>query len=760
MQMVRPATDWRRNVRAAFESIFCVAVLAALPVLIFLPMVGEGLLPWPADALYFMAPWEQARPLDLDAPRNVAEDEFVLRFYPWYAFLHDSAQRGESLLWNPYEGGGIPFFALWRTRCLSPFSAPLYFMPLDAGLRLMVLAKLVVAGFCAYYAGRRFALSKAAALLAAITFQLGTVFVLWPGNPVSDTAAWFPLLLVYVDGLITFERNRWGLGAFTIALMLLGGAPEALAGALVCCVGFLVAQSLHSQIPLAQGFKSIASLGIVAVLGCGLAAIQIVPFVEFVREAGPGGGGSGVGALWGGMSAIFFPPARGAVEPVVADSTPIIGQKHIALWHFGWVIVALLPLWFAVRPFLHEAQRRRTESLAAGGLAAFVLGALVIEMGPAALPVDEWGLHQFAYVLPFTLALLVGSAVDEWALLDPDETHRAVRRIAVGYPVLIAIAAAVGLLHAGAVSGISVLLSAACVVIVIVLLGWTLLRPSGRVLGYALAMLVALNLAAVHRPALTFSDGDAFYPRTDFIDALAERGGRINGTEALARWPLSGNFLADFYGSKIRLERHAAFLEQIGEHPLLLRRTGSPNLLLTKGDIQETFAAVRPMLRVGHVFASGAVLFDDLGTASRARMAYQVRPASAFDAAALRPGAAPIVEAAESFEQGEGPTARPSIAKPERYDHVRIHVAETKPGTLILSDSYYPGWKASVDGKTQPVFPVDGMFRGVHLGRGIHEVVFYYAPWSLRVGMIVSGGTLGLMVLAGGYFVIRTRRDD
>ncbi len=70
------------------------------------------------------------------------------------------------------------------------------------------------------------------------------------------------------------------------------------------------------------------------------------------------------------------------------------------------------------------------------------------------------------------------------------------------------------------------------------------------------------------------------------------------------------------------------------------------------------------------------------------------------------------------------------------------------PGLLVVSDAFYPGWKAIVDGQEQPILATNLIMRGVFLEGGNHKVMFVYRPPLLRIGLLVAGGTLGLTLLA------------
>ncbi len=63
-------------------------------------------------------------------------------------------------------------------------------------------------------------------------------------------------------------------------------------------------------------------------------------------------------------------------------------------------------------------------------------------------------------------------------------------------------------------------------------------------------------------------------------------------------------------------------------------------------------------------------------------------------------------------------------------------------GLLVLLDSWYPGWKARVDGHERPIHQVDGLFRGVEVAAGEHRLQMTYEPWPFRVGAVLSLLTL------------------
>jgi hypothetical protein len=88
-----------------------------------------------------------------------------------------------------------------------------------------------------------------------------------------------------------------------------------------------------------------------------------------------------------------------------------------------------------------------------------------------------------------------------------------------------------------------------------------------------------------------------------------------------------------------------------------------------------------------------------------------------------------------------------------------IRATATARSLLVLTDDFYPGWSATVDGHPATVQRVDYLLRGVALTPGSHTVVFSYQPASWTVGWLISAiSALGLLAVAGTALVARRRR--
>lgn len=85
-------------------------------------------------------------------------------------------------------------------------------------------------------------------------------------------------------------------------------------------------------------------------------------------------------------------------------------------------------------------------------------------------------------------------------------------------------------------------------------------------------------------------------------------------------------------------------------------------------------------------------------------------------------------------------------------ERVALRVDLAAPGFLVLSDTWYPGWRVTVDGQPASLLRANLLFRAVALAPGVHQVVFEFRPTSLQQGAALSavGFILWAALIAGG----------
>lgn len=162
-------------------------------------------------------------------------------------------------------------------------------------------------------------------------------------------------------------------------------------------------------------------------------------------------------------------------------------------------------------------------------------------------------------------------------------------------------------------------------------------------------------------------------------------------------------------------------------------------------------------------------IYENLAVLPRAFIVHETELVSSEEAAirAMRsdsfdPGHRLVRLAAGEEEPGLITRGRPggeerAIIRRYEPERVEIEASLETPGWLVLTDTYYPGWQATVDGSPAEIQPVDMMFRGVALPAGTHTVLFEFRPRSVRLGGWLSGLSLAAVVIGLGWAVRRPK---
>lgn len=112
-----------------------------------------------------------------------------------------------------------------------------------------------------------------------------------------------------------------------------------------------------------------------------------------------------------------------------------------------------------------------------------------------------------------------------------------------------------------------------------------------------------------------------------------------------------------------------------------------------------------------------------------------------------------VVEESLSFEPGRRP---PSVISQQETSNTETFLVDvTNPGILVRSESWAPGWRVSVDGKSVDVLKVDCALQGVWLEPGDQRVTFTYAPNGFQVGRWIS--QMACIVLLAGLLILAHR---
>jgi hypothetical protein len=90
-----------------------------------------------------------------------------------------------------------------------------------------------------------------------------------------------------------------------------------------------------------------------------------------------------------------------------------------------------------------------------------------------------------------------------------------------------------------------------------------------------------------------------------------------------------------------------------------------------------------------------------------------------------------------------------------RANQITLTTSTAEQRFLVLSEMYFPGWHALIDGAETPIYRSNYLFRGIVVPAGQHTVTFVYRPVSAVIGAAISAGAL---LVIGGLLLLRPRR--
>ncbi len=82
---------------------------------------------------------------------------------------------------------------------------------------------------------------------------------------------------------------------------------------------------------------------------------------------------------------------------------------------------------------------------------------------------------------------------------------------------------------------------------------------------------------------------------------------------------------------------------------------------------------------------------------------------------------------------------------------VQINTTSNHPSLLVLTDMYFPGWKAKIDTTNTEIYRVNGLLRGVFVPKGNHIVTYYYFPTIFIIGLYTM--FLAILIIISLYVI-------
>lgn len=687
-------------------------------------------------------------------------------------------------LWNPLEVLGRPLAADLQAGIFYPPNWFFRGMPEPFGFNLSIWFHHVVAAWGAFLFLRYRTLPAIAAAAGAVVFGFGGVFVsLDTFLNGLQSAAWLPWMALAFDRWCDRQSGaRLVLVALTTALSVLGGLPE------FAAIGSMLVMALagdrHYSGRGPRLLRSLSGLAVAQVLALGLCAVAVVPFVQYVvfstRRVGLDAGEVLKHSLEPlGVFSFVFPRRF-----LLAD-----GSLHVTagLWERALSRVPLLPTLYVgagmallasvAAPF--SRPRRRWWAGIIAALLVLALGDHVpgVRSAVESLPAARFARYPEKLMLGVHALIAAGMAIGFAWNMQGRERFRAVASMAAGLAVVMSAAAVAakwwGQPLASPVMQADLISQAVLFVVVasIARLGEFRLRVAAPLL----LICVAADLYRVNAGLLPTMSWEEVTARPDALAVMerhreplrifSDEGGRPR----VARYP--DMFFQ--YRDLLLLQSASMYLVANLNTPAPLNLGDRDRLqALIRTASADRLSTVMAFFNVAYLSSPQAVEYPGLvlvrephaplqpfvyeiaNTRPRSFVPRRILPVRSAEQALdhLRTSADPATEvavAAEAIPPGLPATqsgrVRLAAYRPDRVD---LQAEMETPGLVVLSDAFYPGWKAEVNGAAAAIVRVNQFVRGVFVGAGSQRITFEYNPPAYRLGLAITGAfTLGLVGL-------------
>ncbi len=708
-------------------------------------------------------------------------DDILAQFYPWSRIFVEGLQHGQFVLWNPYSFLGTPFQANPQTALFYPVTWLFVAPGLDAGraFGLALALHLWLMALGTYALARTLGVSKPGALLSGVVFAFGGFVTskLFVGfHVVLGTLAWLPWAMAGLHW--AWQQERMGLAALAGLPIALGGLAGAIPFFQFTLIGvttlglYLVGRSWRVSGRRAAA-RAVAQLALA--LSCGLlvGAAQLLPTFELSRLA-----------TRAGETTYEF--ASGRPLPithwVMLVAPDVFGAPVGQVKYWGAEFYHELQIYLGIAPLVlallavGRGDPRKWFWIGLGSAAlVYALGAggflhpLFYRFVPG---VSLMRLPARASVLfALSMAVLAGLGWDQISNL-PSPTSNLSLPMSKGF---------------GWAGGLALMV--ALFAFVAATLRATDASARGQLIQVmSQSLRFALLLGLTYLALRWRWRGGSERAMTGMVFALTlfdlwSFGGRFVLTQSLgpnsAWWPVADRVMAGERASYRVLEYGFYIVPGTNDNILFrLSSLGGYDPLASRDPVALTevnyglepklldLLAVRYILlgdtvtidtsgyrEVARDPASGAIIYERPTWQSRAFVVHQARLVPHDQALArltdpaFDPRREALVEAPLGCELVTNMAAESVSLVRDELNRVTFQVRAMTPGLLVMSDTFYPGWSAEVDGKPTPIVRTDYALRGICLPAGEHEIVFRFDPVTLRVGLLFSAIGLGVMAV-------------
>lgn len=740
-------------------------VIIFVVLIFFWKVIFQGQVPIPGDFIvgtYF--PWLDYKwGYQVGVPvKNPITSDVVSIFYPLRGFAVDSLKEGHLPLWNPYMFTGTPLLADFQVAVFSPTIFLYFLFPKIWAWTGQIMLQPIFAGIFMYLLLRNFGLGKIESVFSGIFYAFAGFNMIWmEWNNSTLVAALIPLAILLLDKFIKTNKLYWGvLLSLGIGLQMLSGYPQLVVYTIIALLVFGFFRWKY----LTPGKLLLILLFIFA--GLLVSSIVTIPGIEFILNSQ-----RKYEVL---EKELIYLPWRNLVTFLAPDylGNPAtknyfgVGNYTLNAGYSGIIVLAL-----SIVGVLGNWLKKETKYF----VFLFVMALILALPTPIAsaifnshIPaISASSMTRILVLANLSLSALAGFGIA--TLLKNEKIKN------IGF-IFIPLGLTVCVLGITLFLKINLEITLRNLVLPVVLSGIAVLLIILRkkFLIYMLCIIAVLELFRYGWKYTPFSSPDLVFPGTPSLSYFKDENKpfRISGGDVVPMnmlvpydietvsgydavfpiwWARLNKAISSGNSTTGNLSYYSVF-EQYGNHWFDLLN----NKYLFVNVREHLFSQVEKNSKFEKVFQDRSVaIFKDKNVLPRAFIVSDWEMRSGEDAlTALIDPNFPVdkeivIESPVNFNKSDIVNSNVSYEfySPERS---LIDVKTDHDGFLFVSDAWYPGWIAKIDGLEEPIFRADYAFRAVAVSEGVHKVEFIYSPDSLRIGEFVSLITL---IFLTGLFV-------
>ena len=684
----------------------------------------------------------------------------------------DAYSDGDLPLWNPYDRAGYPFHTDPQAGIFYPGTWLLLGGAALTGeadywwIAVKVVLHFWLACFGAWVYLRRRGLHPAACYVGGFVFILSYPYLHNVFSALNWSMAWTPWVLAAIDHFAARPtRARGALLALAGAMCTLAGAPASFWYSLLIIAPY----GVWAAVAGARGAgprgspERRAYLRAFAVAGATAAGLYLAMVAAQLRSTG-----SAVDqTVREARNLDFITESTFGIDDMVALLMPRMlgGNTYLGAGAIIWAAIALTAF--------VSGRRLVLAAVAVIGFAC-ALGQTGDFLAFGASVFEPFGFfrraHRYLYVTQLPIAILAAEGLDGVIRLEAREVARKILRGVLVWGVLALLIFGTGfavtqrnnldpqpLRDAFVLTCLSNAIAVWLTAMILTRTGsWKQVFAALAVLFVATDLWFARKSDVeqrMHALPSTKRDGEAAGMEG------VPLGVRVYDRHYLGYRPGTRLHIRDFGGYEddpLALSRYNALLDMVQRQP---RQLGHANVgwfldahqrpLKVAGSDTAAFTPVKKHVRKVNQVAP-AVLWVDRATVVKGGAAEALA-----ELVRHPPGTAAVLEEGtfdgELAAAGAGGDAAPVSGRLVELGRNRLVAAIEAPaaGVVVIHESYFPGWRAWVDGEETAIAPANGVFRGLAVGPGRHEIVMEYSPpgW-LALALVSLFGTLAAAVVA------------